>query len=56
MIRRIPGWVLIGVVGIVAIAAGAYLAREVWFPSVSADGAAFTPYGDPDTLTCICPS
>jgi len=47
-IRRIPGWVLIGVAGIIAIAAGAYVAREVSLPSASADGAALLSVVLPD--------
>ena len=47
-VRRIPAWVLIGVFGIVAIAAGAYAAREIWRPSASADGAALLNVALPD--------
>jgi len=48
MIRRIPGWLLIVLVGIVAVAAGAYVARGIWLPNASADGAALLNVALPD--------
>jgi thiol-disulfide isomerase/thioredoxin len=47
-VRRIPGWVLIAIIGIVAIGAGAYVVRQVWLPSASADGAALLNVALPD--------
>src|SRR5690242_2987485 len=48
MARRIPTWLPIALAGIVALAAGAYVAREVWLPDAAADGTAVLNVALPD--------
>ena len=48
MATRIPTWLVIAVAGVVALAAGAYVARGIWLPDARSDGSALLNVALPD--------
>jgi thiol-disulfide isomerase/thioredoxin len=48
MTTRIPTWLVIAVAGVIALAAGAYVARGSWLPDASTDSSALLNVALPD--------
>src|SRR5437660_1342529 len=47
-LRRVPTWLVIGVAGLLALVAGAYVARVLWLSNGSNDAAALLNVALPD--------
>ena len=48
MATRIPTWLITVIAGAIALAAGAYVARDLWLPGKGADGSALLSVALPD--------